>query len=301
MIAENPLLSHRGENLRYLGEHLRAFNIEPIYPIDLFQEFVEIHKGSGIACGCNIDKDRLYPARFYVTFEPTAPDKPSMQQSLKAGLNFLRQAEKRPEVRINYELLERLIGSGLEIDKVQSITIGIDARPELTESRIKLVISMKNYPEKIAAAIELCGEDRNWPAILANNILVGVGLDFFLNGHSAIEIYPTFYLEDLQRAEVQLLLKKMLPPRALPLLAECTSFQFGISKENASDALYFNGPPDPNYFVENLNNEMAKKVHAYYRHQNYKYLFVGIPEAEFYEPTIENVKIYYYMSDWKYQ
>jgi LynF/TruF/PatF family peptide O-prenyltransferase len=293
-------LTHTEDNLRYIGEHKLAFDIEPLYPLDLLEELVRImHElGCGIVCGCNVERDRLYPARFYLTFERIASEKQAIQQTFNAALNFLRQVEKRPEVRINYKLLQQFIGTGLEIDKVQGITIGVDARPDLTDTRLKMVIFMKNYPEKMATAIAMCGENRDWSALLANNKLL-MGFDFFLNGHSAIEIYPSFDREDLQRADVQMLLKNMLPPPALPLLAQCTSFQFGISPENESDALYFNCPPDPNYFVENLNNEMAKKVHSYYRHQPFKYLLVGIPQAEFFERSIESVKMYYYMTDLK--
>ncbi|MCC3506890.1 MAG: hypothetical protein JGK27_28480 [Microcoleus sp. PH2017_20_SFW_D_A] len=48
-------LTHTEDNLRYIGEHKLAFDIEPLYPLDLLEELVRMHeRGCGIACGCNI-------------------------------------------------------------------------------------------------------------------------------------------------------------------------------------------------------------------------------------------------------
>lgn len=299
MLTYNTVITHSDENLRFIGEHKRAFDIENLYLLDLFEEFVQMHKwGCGIACCCNIDTDRLYPARFYLTFDQVGLHKEYVLPYLNATLRFLQRLEGRPGVKINYQLLQQFLSTGLDSSKVKGMSLGVDARTEPTDSRLKLFISIENYPEKVANAIALCGENRDWPTLLVNKELL-IGFDFFLNGRAAVEVYPTFNQEDLQRVDVQVQLRNILPARALPLLDRSKWFQIGISDANESDVLYFNSVFDPNSFVDNLDNQMAKRVHAYYRHQPLKFLYVGIPESEFSAWSIQNMKMYYHMTDFR--
>jgi LynF/TruF/PatF family peptide O-prenyltransferase len=120
-----------------------------------------------------------------------------------------------------------------------------------------------------------------------------VGFDLFLDGRCEIEVYPTITQDELQRVDVRDRITPFLPPRALPLLAQCKACQVGISKANESNILYFNHVFEPNIFIDNLGNEMAKKVHAFYRHQPFQALEVGIPEKDFYASSINHVKLYY--------
>jgi len=298
MMTYDTVITHSQENLRFIGEHKRAFDIENLYPVELFEEFVEQETwGRSIACCCNIDKDQLYADRFTTFFDKIIADKSYVYPSLNAVLNFCRQVEGRPEVKLNYSFLNQFLGTGLDISRVKWMCFGVDARPELGDSRLKLFITLQNYPEKMATAITLCGEtQRDWQKLLVSNELL-VGFDFFLDGRASVEVYPTFYLKDLQRVDIQVYLAQTLPKKALPLLNKSTNFQIGISNTNESDVLYFNHPLDPDSFIDNLANEMAKKVHAYYRHQPVKRLLLGIPSHEFSAWSIQSVKMYYQMTD----
>ncbi len=301
MVTYNTVVTHSEENLRYIGEHKRAFDIEYLYPIDIFEDFVQKQKwGCGIYCCCNIDRDRLYPARFDLSFDRILLDKGHLQHDFKAALSFLHRVEERPGVKLDYHLLQQFIGAGLDPNRFKWINVGVDAQTQLNDSRLKLYITIENYPEKEATAIALCGENRDWAKLLVSHQLL-IGFDFFLDGRTDIELYPTFGPEDLQRADVQTYLRSILPARALPLLDKCPSFQMGISKSNESDALYFNHPIDPNDFVDNLGNEMAKKVHGYYRNQPVKELLVGIPASEFLANSLRKVKMYYRMTEFRYK
>jgi LynF/TruF/PatF family peptide O-prenyltransferase len=254
--------------------------------------------GYGIYCCCNVEKDRLHPARFNLSFDEIISDKRYVYPNLNKALNFLHQVEGRPGVKLNYHLLQQFLGKGLDISKVTWMSLAVDARTELSDTRLKFYITLEDYPEKMATAIALCGENRDWKKLLVSNQLL-VGFDFFLDGRAAVEVYPTFFPKELQRGDVQLYLKSILPPQALPLLEKSASFQIGISDANESDVLYFDHVFDPNSFVDNLNNEMAKKVHAYYRHQPVKALLVGIPESEFSAWSIQHLKMYYRMTDFR--
>jgi LynF/TruF/PatF family peptide O-prenyltransferase len=286
------------ENLRYIEEHKQIFDIENSDILNLFEEFIgkqQRDKGGSIACGCNIEKDRSYPARFYYCFEYLLSNPAAKLLDLEAFLSFSHHIEKRAELRINRRLLQQFLATGLDPSKIR-ISFGIDVRPEPRHSRIKLYLMIRNYPEKIAIATALCGEQRDWEKLIVNGTLL-VGFDFFFDNRAAVEVYPTFYPADLQRPDVQAYLTSTLPAKALPLIDESKWFQLGISDENDSDVLYFNAVKSPNNFVDRLGNEMVKQVHAHYRNRVFHDLYIGIPESEFSAESIQRAKMYYSMND----
>lgn len=304
--AQNPIQScvvassygqnRQEENLRYIEDHKQIFDIENSYLLDSFEEFIgEQRKGKGgsMSCCCNIEKDRLYPARFAYLCEMLVADPAIKLLDLEEFLSFSRRLEGRPEVQIDRRLLQQFLATGLDPSKVVLQAFAIDDRSELRHSRIKMYITIKDYPEKIATAIALCGEQRDWEKLIVNGTLQ-VGFDFFFDNRSAVELYPTFYPADLQRPDVQAYLAEKLPARALQMLKESKTLQIGISDENDSDVLYFKSP---NNIVDQLGNEMVKQVHSQYRNRVFHDLYVGIPESEFSATSIQRVKMYYQMND----
>jgi SAM-dependent methyltransferase len=298
-VISRPGQNRHEENLRYIEDHKQIFDIENSDLLNVFEEFIgkqQRDKGGCIACGCNIEKDHRYPARFYYCFENLLPNPASKLLDLEAFLSFSHHIEKRAEFRINRRLLQQFLATGLDPSKILNMSLGIDVRPEPRHSRIKLCLYIRNYPEKIAIATALCGEQRDWEKLIVNGTLL-VGFDFFFDNRAAVEVYPTFYPVDRKRPDVQAYLTSTLPAKALPLLDESKWFQIGISDENDSDVLYFNSVKSPNSFVGQLGNEMVKQVHAHYRNRVFHDFYIGIPESEFSGESIQRAKMYYMMND----
>lgn len=287
------------ENLRYIEDHKQIFDLDNSYPLNLFQEFVGKHrkdKGGRIACGCNVEKDRLYPARFYYIFESHLPNPAMKLLDLEAFLSLCRRIEERPEFQINLRLLEEFLATGLDVSKVIGMSFGLDIRPEPKHSRLKLYFMIKDYPEKIATAIRLCGEQRDWERLIVNGKLL-VGFDLFFGNKAAVEVYPSFHPADLQRPDVQEYLAMTLPSKALLLLNESKWLEIGISDDNDSDVIYFNSVKSPNNFVNLLGNEMVKQVHAHYQNRVFQDLYIGVPKSEFSDSSIQRAKMYYMMNN----
>lgn len=298
-VSSSPARNRHEENLRYIEEHKQIFEIENSYPLNLFEEFVgKQRKGKGgtISCCCNIEKERCYPSRFAYLSEVFVSDPALKLLDIEDFLSFSHRLEERPELQINRSLLQQFLATGLDPSKVDMVTVGVDVRPELRHSRIKLYFSIRDYPEKIAIAIALCGEQRDWEKLIVNGTLL-VGFDFFFDNRAAVEVYPTFSPADLQRADVQAYLTSRLPAKALPLLYESRSVQIGISNDNDSDILYFNNFKSPNSAVDYLKNETVKQIHSRYRNRAFHDLYLGIPESEFYADSIQRVKMYYHMNN----
>lgn len=297
-VTSSPAWNRHEENLRYIEDHKQIFDIEKTYPLNLFEEFIAKQrkgKGGSISCCCNIEKERYYPSRFAYLSEVRVSDPAMKLLDIEDFLSFSHRIEESPQIQIDRSLLQQFLATDVDPSKVDMVTVGVDVRPELRDSRIKLYLSIREYPEKIAIAIALCGEQRDWEKLIVNGTLL-VGFDFFFDNRAAVEVYPTFYPADLQRSDVQAYLTSRLPAKALPLLYESRTVQIGISKDNDSDILYFNNFKSPNSAVDYLKNEMVKQVHSHYRNRVFNDLYLGIPESEFYTNSIQRVKMYYHMN-----
>ena len=286
MRSRHNLITDSEKNLRFFEGHKNAFDIDNIYPLDLFEEFLKTQEDCIIDCSCKIASDRLYAARFTLSYLSG-----DFRDKINASLDFFRRVEGQVQATINYQLLQEFLGSSFNFDKIKRVLTGVDARPEVKESRLKLFIWIENYLEKQETAIKLCGDSQDLRTLMIQNNLL-IGFDLCLDGRAEIELYPTLAEEELQQISVQRKLAKLLPNLALQLLENCHAIQIGFSKANPCKILYFH-PQDPNYFIDNLGNEMAKRVHAYYRHQPVGDLVVAIPENELLGRSIHHLNLYY--------
>lgn len=71
------------EKLHYIGAHKSAFDIEPVYPLAIFEQFVATTGDCLIECSGKIKRDQLYPARFNLQFS----DRKHIQ-NFNASLNW---------------------------------------------------------------------------------------------------------------------------------------------------------------------------------------------------------------------
>ncbi|HAX80154.1 MAG TPA: hypothetical protein DCY88_31040 [Cyanobacteria bacterium UBA11372] len=288
---ENPLLNTH-KNLYYINAHKSVFDVEYFYPLDLFESFVEKALGWWVECGVKIQKDKLYPARFSSAFNNTTA------QQYKAVLDFFHQVEARVEVKLDYHLLQQFLGNKFDFTRVHQISMGVDLRRELSASRLKFWVTMdNNYPEKLETAISLCGDSETLRLLLLNNPNnITVGFDFYLDGRSAIEVYPTITLEDLQNLDVQARLAQVLSPSVWNLFDGCWALMIGISEANADKVLYYR-TRNPNNIIASLRNDTANRVHAYYQTQPFHGAIIGLQEREIVAGSIQNINLYYHMTN----
>jgi LynF/TruF/PatF family peptide O-prenyltransferase len=290
MINSANVFSLTDKNLNYMKAHEKVFEIEALYPLEIFENFVQEQTDCTIDCACKIDNDKLYPGRFSLAFY----NKQYAEQQIKAAINLFHQVEGRPGVKLNYQQLQNFLGNDFDFNKVIRNLVGVDARRNLTDSRMKLYIWMHNYPEKMATAMALCDENQDLSTLVVNNEFL-VGFDFHFDGRTAIELYISFSAEELRRVEVRDRLAKVLSAPALRFIDDCKAIQIGVSRANDSKILYYH-TLNPNDFIDNLGNEMASRIHAYYRHQPVKNLVVCIPEQELKARSIQQLNMYYSMN-----
>ena len=278
--------------LHFIGAHKSAFDIEYLYPLDIFEQLVAQTEECGLEVSCKIEGDKLYPARFNLTF-----GRKRLPDFFKQVLDFFYQVEGRVGVTLNYELLQEFLGDNFDWSKVEALQTGVDLRQEMASSRLKLVFRIKDYPEKLEKAASL-NSDCDTPgfrALFSYSSLV-IGFDFYLDGRSEIELYPEIYKEDFQQIEVQQKLLQVLPPSALQPLEACKTIGVGFSKANPGNKLVYYYLEDKNNFLNYfLANDLARKVHAFYQQQPVSNrIWVGVSERELSGGIIQNINLYYH-------
>jgi LynF/TruF/PatF family peptide O-prenyltransferase len=215
------------------------------------------------------------------------------QKYLAQSLAFFRQVENRVGVQLDYSLLQQLLGINFDFNKVTVFSTGVDLRNHLADSSVKMHIRLEDYPEKINQALLLTDDPNDLLSV--RDFLSVIGLDFYFDGRSAIEIYPEVVEADFLKAETQEKVWRHFPRFVLEPLEVTSLFGFGFSKANNNPVLYYhlkNRQNLTNYFKL---SDTAQRVHSFYQHQDIlPNMWVGTAQQELEKTRIENIRLYYY-------
>lgn len=294
MLTYNNLLNSDAK-LHSIGAHKKTFEIESLYPLNIFEQLVAETGECGLEFSCKIERDQIYPARINLSYR----EDQNFADSFKQILSFFHQVAGRAGVKINYKLLQKFLGNNFDWSKVERLITGVDLRQDVSNSRLKLVIRIKDYPEKIetAAALNRDGDTQGFRKLLIYSVLV-VGFDFYLDGRSEIELYPEIKKEDFQQIYVQQRLLEVLSPTALRPLEDCSVMGVGFSKANPNNKIIYYYLEEKNNFLNYFYpNDLARKVHAFYQQQPVSDgMWIGLPERELRGGIIQNINLYYNQS-----
>lgn len=287
-IQENSLKEQR---LQFIRNHQQAFDVEPIYPLRLFEDFVISVEGDcTIEASCKIELDKLIASRFMLFFKDQAQE---WEKYLTQSLAFFKQVENRVGVQLDYSLLQQFLGDNFDFSKLEVLSCGLDLRANLADSSLKMHIRIKDHPEKLKTAFTLSdgAADSNYLSGFVNLI----GFDFYFNGNSEIEIYAEVQEEDFFKPETINLVWRHFPNSVLKPLQASNLFFTGLSKANNNPVLYYNLKDRQdltNYFKL---NDTAQRVHSFYQHQDVlPNMWVGTAQKELEKNRIENIRLYYY-------
>ena len=287
-IQKNALKEQR---IQFIRNHQQAFDVEPIYPLRLFEDFVMSVEGDcTIEASCKVELDKLIASRFMLFFEDQAQE---WEKYLSQSLAFFKQVESRVGVQLDYSLLQKFLGHNFDFSKLEVISAGLDLRKNLDDSSLKMHIRIKDYPEKIQTAFALSdgAADSNHLSGFVNLI----GFDFYFAGKSEIEIYAELQEDDFFKPETINLVWRHFPNSVLKPLQASNLFFTGLSKANHNPVLYYHLKDRQdltNYFKI---NDTAQRVHDFYYHQDILLnMWVGITQNELEKTRIDNIRLYYY-------
>lgn len=287
--------SLREQRLKFIKAHQTAFEVESLYPLEIFENFIaqlDDAVVSALEASCKIEADRLWAARFLAFINPP------FETSLALALQFYRQVEARADVQLNDDLLQQFLGASFDFSKVHRFTIGVDLRENLADSSLKMHLILADYPEKIATALALDGKNYSdtfrW---IATQTVHLIGFDFYLDGRSEIELYAALSEQQFHQPPVRSLLEQSFSSAVLKPLQGSDQFYTGLSRANADPVLYYHLKNKKDLLSYFAVNETAQQAHAFYQHQTVlPEMWVGVTQSELEKSRIDQIRLYYYQS-----
>lgn len=249
----------REQRLRFIRTHREAFDVEPSFPLPAFEESVfEIEGICGVEPTCNVEGNLLFAGDFQVSnYGHTWP------RSLTDALQFLDKVESRIDVKINRNLLEQFSALYISSNKIENNTIGIDLRPTLQDSLIKIYMHIhpgEGNEELVRTAIALDGAKYSLELteVLIRDVMV-IGFNLFLDGRSNVEILAgspsrKYQIPGTFGKYFTAYIKKNFSGKVISLFNVSDVLAASFSQEKIEPVLYFsffNIKDIPQYFAFN--------------------------------------------------
>lgn len=300
MLQNNHLKDRR---LQFVRTHQEVFDVEPIFPLRLFEEAIlEIEGSCCVESSCKVEGSRLLAGRYEVCNDEGS----TWPQSLTHAFKFLDKVESRLGVRINRHSFEQFAAVHSGSRKILNNTIGIHLGTKLENSSVMLYIHIEpdKDPEELArTAIALDGGyySDELTQVLIRDMLV-IGFELFLDGRSHVELWPC------ASAQPRPLINrgKYLTPYIQKHFSQKVNFIFReshllmpcFSKAYATPVLLFlfrNIKDIPKYF---LFNSLGDKIYDFCQSQSCIIdATVAVTEAELENSRLENFCFYYDQRD----
>ncbi|MEA5500196.1 LynF/TruF/PatF family peptide O-prenyltransferase [Limnoraphis robusta] len=293
----------REQRLQFMRGHQYFFDVTPDFPLPLFEKLVVELEGSSIVeLSCKVQEDRLLAGRFLIFSDQIFSNQENFwHKSLVQALNFLDSIESRVGVQINRSSLQQFLAAHITSGKIIGVTIGLDLRPELKDSSAKIHIMVsENSEDLVSMAIALDGG--YYPLELVQTILKDcrmIGFDFFLNGHSEVELYTYSSrkkdgLHNNQGKSTRSYIRKNFSQKVSSLLDASDFFMAGFSRANVSPVLYF-GFDDLRDVKEHfLFNVLGDRVYDFCRSQDsITITWIGVTEQDLEVNRLDDFRIYY--------
>ncbi|MEG4838143.1 LynF/TruF/PatF family peptide O-prenyltransferase [Microcoleus sp. B9-D4] len=302
----NSVFSHdylREQGLRFMRTHRDAFDVEPSFPIPLFEEAVIAIEGScGVEPTCHVEGDSLFAGDFQVSnYGHTWP------RSLKDASQFLERVESRVGVKINRNLLDQFSALYIGSSKIENNTIGIDLRPTLQDSLIKIYIHIhpgEGNEDLVMTAIALDGAEYSaeLTEVLIRDVVV-IGFNLFLDGRSNIEIWAgspggKYELQGNFGKYFTAYIQKNFSHKVISLFNVSDLLVANFSRKKIEPVLYFqffNIKEIPQYF---WFNSLGDKIYEFCQSQDcITYGAVSAKERDLESSRLENYGFIYNKSD----
>jgi LynF/TruF/PatF family peptide O-prenyltransferase len=300
-IIENNHLKDR--RLQFIRTHQEAFDVEPTFPLPLFEEIIlEIEGSCYVESSCQVEGSRLLAGRHEVGQYPGK----TWPESLTHAFKFLDKIENRLGVRINRGSLEHFAAAHIGSHKITNNTIGIHLGSKQEDSSVVLFVYIEDEedPEELArTAIALDGghySDELTQVLIRDTKAIAFKL--FLDGRSRVDICPsapaqpgslgtrgkylTAYIQKYFSQKVNFIF------RGSDVLMAC------FSKAYATPVLWFyftNLKDIPKYF---LFNSLGDRIYDFCQSQScITGTGVAVTEPELEKSRLENFCFYYDQRD----
>lgn len=290
--------------LQFIRAHLEAFDVEPVFPIPLFEEVIlELEGLCNVKPSCKVEGSRLLAGRYEAGINPMKKTWPKL---LTHTFKFLDKIESRLGVRLNRESFEQFAAAYIGSRKIMDNTIGIHLGSKLEDSSVMLYIHFdtEKDPEELArTAISLDGgfySDELTQVLIRD--MGGIGFELFFDGRSHLELCPVAPAQPGATGHRGKYLKpyiqKYFSQKVNSIFRGAYLLKICFSKAYATPVLcfYFKNVKDiPKYF---RFNSLGDRIYGFCQSRSclmFPAVFVTEPELE--NSRLENFYFYYIGSE----
>ncbi|MEQ8756395.1 MAG: LynF/TruF/PatF family peptide O-prenyltransferase [Coleofasciculus sp. G1-WW12-02] len=183
--------SLRERRLQFLRTHLDAFEVEPVFPLPIYEEVLLQMEGiCGVESTCQVVGNQLFAGCFDVSDIGT-----DWRLSIDRQLQFfLGKVESRVGIKFNCNLLEQFVGIHRGSSQILDASLGLHRYPHLKDSFVKICFHLdpKTDPGelvKTAMAIDGSCYSLELTQVLLKDTFI-IAFNLFFDGRSEIELYP---------------------------------------------------------------------------------------------------------------
>ncbi|MEQ8539050.1 MAG: LynF/TruF/PatF family peptide O-prenyltransferase [Coleofasciculus sp. D1-CHI-01] len=298
LISPLQNVQSKEQRLRVIREHLEAFDVEPVFPLSLFEQaVVNLDSCSGIEPSCKVEGNTLFASRFNALIE-------NWPRSIEQSLKFLDAVESRVGISVDRKLLEQFLAVHLNSNKITASLFGIDLRPNFKDSSLKIHIQLagdQDCDELIMTALAL---DKGSYSPEVMEVLLKdcfmIGFDFFLNGYSVLEFYTCCSGKEPQpmvgkRGQyLRPYIEKKFSKKIIGLMNEATMLMAGFSKANSEPVLYFEFEKLKDIKESFLFNSLGDRIYGFCKNTEVDgSVSVGVTEKALEKSKLEEFRFYY--------
>ncbi len=293
----------KDRRLQYIRTHQEAFDVEPAFPVPLFEEFIlEIEGSLYVTPSCKVEGSRLLGGRY----EVCPFQKKSWPEFLTHTFKFLDKIENRLGVHINRDTFEQFAAAYIGSGKVMDNTIGIHLGSKLEDSSVMLFIHFdteEDCEELARTALALDGGHYSdeLTQVLIRDMVV-ISFELFFDGRSHLDLGPVApALSGALGNRGKYLtpyIQKYFSQKVNSIFRESYVLKICFSKAYATPVLcfYFKNIKDiPKYF---RFNNLGDRIVDFCQSQNcIIYTVVVVTEPELEKNRLENFYFYYIRSE----
>jgi len=238
-------------NMRKFMSHKKAFHIRDCSCVGLLENVIKKSRDFELECSVKVDGERVYPSRFNVYYHK------ANKRNLSLVFGFIKDVAKASGAVIDYSLIKNIIKKS-DLAKMKNVVVGIDARENKKDSRIKLWFMIGNYPKKIEEIIRMFPKKDMVRDLVKDELLFG--FDFFFDGRKAMKIYPSLSFDDINDKQMLKRIGQEFTKKTVPLMRKCKKVNISF-KECSKDASFHFEVESLGVFMDNIgNNNTLKEV-----------------------------------------
>jgi LynF/TruF/PatF family peptide O-prenyltransferase len=294
----------RDRRLRFMRNHQAAFDVDPVFPLPLYEDVVLQMQGScGVESSCEVKGNQLFAGCFDVSSYKDA----NWPKSLIHTFNFLDGVESRVGIQFNRNLLQQFLSIYIGSSKIFDGSLGLHLRPKLKDSVVRIYIHLEtdtDPEELVRTAIALDGgyySDELTQVLLKDTVIIGFNL--FFDGHSDVELYPCSpgRKNGVRKNWGQyftLYIRKNFSKKVNSLFDVSDLVYASFSKGNSEPILHFHFvdiKEIPKYFIF---NGLGDRIYSFCQSQDcITYAVVGATEKNLESSRLENFNFSYNQHD----